>query len=168
MKWNEVIRVVSDYYGESKSDQEIADMTWSDRCHYIKLNPVIVARHVDYMFHRLFRAVILSAPHPVAQVLDYEVKKEFQARGSVHFHMAIWVKDAPKLDIDEDSEVIQFIDKYVSCQKPDDATLAQHVTELQSTIIRAPAKEMALVDFIFQNRRQQKQLYVANLSHQKK
>ena len=133
MKWTELIRVVCDFYGETKSDEEIANMSWSDRCHYIKRNPVLVARHVDYMFHKLFRTVMLSSPHPVSKILDYEVKKEFQARGAVHFHMAIWVEDSPKLDEDDDAKVIDFIDKHVSCSVPDDSeSLARLVTELQT------------------------------------
>ena len=133
MQWNELIRVVCDFYGETKSDEDIVEIPWTDWCHYIMRNPVLIASHIDYMFHQLFHRVIKSSPHPVAQVLDYEVKKEFQARGYVHFHMVIWVESAPKLDVDDDSEVITFIDNYVSSHIPDNnKPLANLVTKLRT------------------------------------
>ena len=44
--------------------------------------------------------------------------KQFQGRCVQHPHCAIHVKDAPKLDENTDSEILEFIDKYITCSIP--------------------------------------------------
>ena len=34
-------------------------------------------------------------------------------------HVSIHIVDAPKIDENEDSEVVEFIDKYITCTLPD-------------------------------------------------
>lgn len=53
----------------------------------------------------------------------------------MHFHLAIRNLDAPRLDQASDEEVVQFVDKYVSCSLPDEETqndLHKLVTELNT------------------------------------
>ena len=50
--------------------------------------------------------------------MDYGLRIEFQARGSPHAHCVIWVKDAPKYDVDDNDIVCTFIDQYISCAIP--------------------------------------------------
>ena len=50
-----------------------------------------------------------------------DCKSEFQDRGNEHLHAAIHVVDAPKIDIDEDEEVTEFIDKYITCSIPNES-----------------------------------------------
>ena len=38
---------------------------------------------------------------------------------SEHMHAPIHIVDAPKIDENEDSEVVEFIDKYITCALPD-------------------------------------------------
>ena len=66
-------------------------------------NPVIVARQ------------ILSGMHPVGQILNFDDRREFQNRGTEHMHAPIHIVDAPKIDENEDSEVVEFIDKCITC-----------------------------------------------------
>ena len=57
--------------------------------------------------------------HPTSQVLNFDDQREFQNRGAEHMHALIHIVDAPKLDENEDSEVVEFIDKYFTCALPD-------------------------------------------------
>ena len=43
---------------------------------------------------------------------------EFQCHGTPNVHSVIWVPDAPKYGVNDDSEVCDFIDQYVSCDIP--------------------------------------------------
>ena len=43
----------------------------------------------------------------------------------------VWVKDAPKFGVNEDSEVTDFIDQYITCAKPEDGKLRELVLLLQ-------------------------------------
>ena len=62
--------------------------------------------------------VILSDANPIGKVKDYFYRVEFQLRGSPHTHCLFWIEDAPVLNDDTDDKVVEFIDKYVSCNLP--------------------------------------------------
>ena len=64
--------------------------------------------------------VILSGMHPIGQILNFDDRREFQNRGTEHMQAPIHVVDAPKIDKNNDSEVIEFIDKYITCALPDE------------------------------------------------
>ena len=68
-------------------------MDWSTKVAYLKRNPIIVVRQIDYVFKELWGKVILSEMHPI-------------------MHVPIHIVDAPKTDENEESEVVEFIDKY--------------------------------------------------------
>ncbi|KAE8291444.1 hypothetical protein D5F01_LYC11049 [Larimichthys crocea] len=89
---------------------------------------------------------------PIGEVEDYFYRVEFQARGSPHIHLLVWIKDAPEFgDLQDDSVVIKFIDQYITCQMPDpnaDPELHKIVSEVQvhsrnhSKSCRKPEHEM--------------------------
>ena len=62
--------------------------------------------------------VLFRGLYPVGQILDVNYKSEFQDRGNEHLHAAIHVVDAPKIDVDDDEKVIEFIDRYIPCSIP--------------------------------------------------
>ena len=117
--WPEIIQVVAEQYGEKLTDEEVNNMDWSTKLEYLKRNPVTVARQIDHVFKKLFGEVILSGMHPIGQILNYDERREFQSRGTEHIHVPIHVVGAPKIDENEDSEVVEFIDKYITCGLPD-------------------------------------------------
>ena len=64
--------------------------------------------------------------------IDRCIRIEFQARGSPHAYSVIWVKDAPKYDVDDCDNVCAFIDQYISCAIPsEEGKLKQLVQLLQ-------------------------------------
>ena len=116
--WPQVIKIVAKQYGTDLSTEEVNSMDWNTKRMWLQRNPVTVARQIDFVFEQLWNKVILSGSHPIGQILNYDRRKEMQGRGTEHFHAAIHVKDAPKLDEQTDEQCITFIDKYISCQIP--------------------------------------------------
>ena len=116
--WTEVIQVAARRYGENLTDEQVNDMEWNTKLKYLQRNPVVVARQIDYIFQKLWGKVILSGMHPIGQILNYDNRSEFQKRGGEHIHSLIHVKDAPKIDENDDSEIIEFIDKYCTVALP--------------------------------------------------
>ena len=57
--------------------------------------------------------------HPTSHVLNFDDQREFQNRRAEHMHALIHIVDAPKIDGNEDSEVVEFIDKYFTWALPD-------------------------------------------------
>lgn len=53
----------------------------------------------------------MSPAQPIGEIADYFYRVEFQQR-------LFWVKDAPKVDEDDDELVTDFVDQYVSCEVP--------------------------------------------------
>ena len=83
-------------------------------------NAVTVARQIDYVFKQLWGKIILSGMQPICQILNVDDQKEFQYRGTEHMHAPIHIADAPKIYENEDSEMVEFIDKSITCVLPDE------------------------------------------------
>uniref|UniRef100_A0A8D8PQV6 Helitron helicase-like domain-containing protein n=1 Tax=Cacopsylla melanoneura TaxID=428564 RepID=A0A8D8PQV6_9HEMI len=65
---------------------------------------------------------LLSDAAPLGKVTPYFYRREYQSRGLQHFHILLWVKDAPVLDTSKKEDVAEFILEYVSCSVPDATT----------------------------------------------
>ena len=73
-------------------------------------------------------------PHPIGKITDYFARVEFQARGSPHLHIFLWITDAPNFESTENTHLLkEFIDRYISAKIPDDNSpqLKQLVTAFQ-------------------------------------
>ena len=69
------------------------------------------------------------------EIKDYVVKVEFQQRGTPHIHVFLWNKNPKIYGVHPDSEVTEFIDKYIFCSIPnedDDKELHDLVTSCQT------------------------------------
>ena len=64
------------------------------------------------------KEVIMLYANPIGKVKYYFYRVEFQMRGSPHTHCLFWIEDASKLSDDTDDKVVEFIDRYVSCELP--------------------------------------------------
>ncbi|XP_071476043.1 uncharacterized protein [Diadema antillarum] len=115
MRWPEVINTLLNQQGDRRKAN---DLDWTDKCNLLKSNPVTVARMFDKRFHAFLNKVILSEAEPIGKIIDYFYRIEFQQRGSPHTHCLFWVETAPYLGIDKDETVIDFVDKYISCNIP--------------------------------------------------
>ena len=117
--WTEIIQVGACQYGEILTDEQVNAMDWSTKVNYLKRNPFTVARQIDYVFKQFSGKVILSGMHPIGQILNFDGQREFQNRKTEHMNAPIHIINPSKTDENEDSEVVEFIDKYVTCALPD-------------------------------------------------
>ena len=92
---------------------------------YLKSNTVTVARQIDHIFRQVFGKILYSGIHPIGQILNHDDRKEFQSREAEHPHAGIHVRNAPKIDENEGSEVEEFINKYITCSLPDESEYAE-------------------------------------------
>ena len=118
--WTDIIQVVACQYGEILTDEQVNAMDWSTKVNYLKRNPVTVARQIDYVFQQLWGKFTLREMHPTGQILNFDNRREFQNRGTEYIQAPIHIVDAPKIDENEDSEVVEFKDKYITCALPDE------------------------------------------------
>ena len=59
---------------------------------------------------------------PIGKLLDYFYRVEFQQRGSPHIHMLNWIENAPTLETNSEGEIVQFVDKYRTCNTDNEKT----------------------------------------------
>ena len=118
MQWPDVIQSIALQYGRRLSAEDVKNMSWDEKCHWLRCNPVTAARQFKHRLDLFFKDFIGGKSNPIGQLQDYMIRIEFQARGSPHAHTILWMKDAPKLDVNNDEEVATFIDKYQTCAIP--------------------------------------------------
>ena len=98
------------------TDDDIKNMTWQQKSNLIQKDPVTCARNFDHMVQLFIHDVLRSNVMPLGDVADYFYRVEFQQRGSPHIHALFWIKDAPQYGKSSEEEVVNFVDKYVTCQ----------------------------------------------------
>ena len=121
LHWPEIIQAVGIQLLQKITKEDVEKMSWKKKSNYLKNNPVTTVRMFQSRVDAFFTEYVYSSEHPVGEVTDHVVKIEFQARGSPHAHCLIWVKDAPRIDIDTDEAVCRFIDEYVQGALPPDS-----------------------------------------------
>jgi len=77
------------------SDEDIATMTKSQRNDVLAENPDLAVSHFHYRWMALWDEILNGESKPLGEIEDYFWRIEFQARGSPHVHMMLWIKDAP-------------------------------------------------------------------------
>ena len=92
-------------------------------------DPISVSRK----FHDFFNIVILKGVlFPVAH---YFYKKEYQVRGAPHYHILLWIDDAPIAGTDEPEDVLLWIQNRITYRIPEEESnpeLHQLVTKYKS------------------------------------
>ena len=82
-------------------------------------DPVSVSRKFSLKFHAFFHQVIMKGQ--VLGIVDhFSWKKEYQNRGAPHYHVLLWIRDAPVIDRDEPEKVLDFIQERITCNVPDE------------------------------------------------
>ena len=46
-------------------------------------------------------------------------KIEYQNRGAPHYHVLLWIQDAPVIDVDDPEKVLAWIEDRITCKLPD-------------------------------------------------
>ncbi|PJE78258.1 ATP-dependent RecD-like DNA helicase [invertebrate metagenome] len=114
-RWNELLKTLAVLSGTPCSDQQIRNMTWSEKVKLVQKDPVTCSRYFDHRVQVFMNTVLKSEHAPIGSVTDTFQRIEFQNRGSPHVHMMIWTENAPKYNIDSEEDIIRYVDKYVTC-----------------------------------------------------
>ena len=112
--WDDLIKYVRD---NNKDLEGVDNLTDSE---LLAKDPVLVSNYMHMRFAAI-KKFILEA-NPLGKVIHHFIRHEYQGRGMVHFHCVLWVEDAPVIGVNSDKEVVDFIQKYVSCKIPDQNT----------------------------------------------
>ena len=100
-------------------------MSWQDKTRLVQKDPVTCSLFFDYRVQQFMKIILKSEHSPIGKITDYFYRVEFQQRGSPHIHILIWIENAPTYKQDSNEDIVNYIDKYVSCA---------NVTELKDLI----------------------------------
>ena len=78
LRWNEIYNILSKLKGRQMTDDEIAAMSYDEKCKMLTSNAVFVAKHFQFRLERLFKDLILTASNPIGKVQYYAIRIEFQ------------------------------------------------------------------------------------------
>ena len=131
-QWLHLLRILGQLVDNKQyTKEQLESLNWQDRCRLIQSDPVTCARHFDYQVNQFLTNFLLSSAQPLGKISDWFYRVEYQQRGSPHIHMLIWLENAPKFHIDSDKEITAFIDKVITCHKPDENAELQNLVNRQ-------------------------------------
>lgn len=82
-------------------------------------DPISASRKFSQKFHNFFEIVLIKGA-VLGEVTHSFWKKEYQYRGAPHYHILLWIKDAPVIGVDPEHVVTAWIDKRIFCHIPDE------------------------------------------------
>ena len=94
---------------------------------------ISVSQKFSQKFHDFFDTVLIKEA-VLGEVTHSFWKKEYQSRGAPHYHVLLWIKDAPVIGVNPEHVVTEWINKRISCHIPDEkdsAELHRLVTKYQ-------------------------------------
>jgi hypothetical protein len=118
-RWGELLVILKRVVDkEEVTEEEALGLASNEKVRLIRTDPVTCVRYFDNRWRQLFK--IMKKEGGVFgrhNVVLYYWRVEFQQRGSPHIHGMFWLKDAPKVDFENESSippVIEFIDQFVT------------------------------------------------------
>ena len=81
-------------------------------------DPISVSRKFSLRFHAFFHTVLLKGA-VLGQVDHFYWKKEYQARGSPHYHVLLWIRNVPVVGQDEPDQILAWLQARITCHIPD-------------------------------------------------
>ncbi|XP_060603886.1 uncharacterized protein LOC132756767 [Ruditapes philippinarum] len=148
-KWKPLLKTLVKFVDRKDITLEATqELSWLEKCRLIKNDPVTCARYFDFRVQSFIRDVLKHMSNPIGEIKDFFYRVEFQQRGSPHIHMLAWVKNAPLHGSNADSEVVEFIDKYVSCMKDESIPeLINYQTHRHASACRKNGKNVCRFNF---------------------
>ena len=90
-------------------------MSWPQKCNLISKDPGTCALYFNNRVRKFFKH-ILNIPHsPLGKLQNFFYRVEFQHRGSPHIHALLWIENTPHYDKDNDSTIIEYVNKIITC-----------------------------------------------------
>ena len=131
--WPEFIQAVGKRMRRNWSEDEISTMEWINKAEYFRNNSVPVNQMFENRIESFFSDFLLNKANPLGEITEHIEKIEFQVRGSPHAHCLLWVKDAPRVDVNTEEEVCDFVDKYICGKIPSES---EENEELRSLVMK--------------------------------
>jgi len=131
-RWVHLLKILSEVVDNRVlTDEQVQQLSWSDKCRLISSEPITCARHFDFSIQHFFTDFLKQQLSPFGQLKDYWYRIEFQHRGSPHMHCLLWIADVPQYGVDDTELITQYIDQIISCRRTWDDEQIDNLVDLQ-------------------------------------
>ena len=79
MQWPDLIQTIARQSGVTLSDEDVYNLSYAERCNWLRSNPVTAVRHFHYRLETFVKHVLMSNANPLGEIVDYVIRIEFQA-----------------------------------------------------------------------------------------
>ena len=62
LRWNELVFTILKQQGKTMSEEEIENLSYSERCGILNENPVTLARHFQYRVECFVKTIVIDGP----------------------------------------------------------------------------------------------------------
>lgn len=116
-KWNSLFKILSKLLNNGElSDEEIFELSWTDKYKLIKKIPVTCLGYFHYRFQVFMEKTSKSSLNTLDKIVHFLFLIEFQQRVSPYIHILLWTENVPILRNDN-NEIETFIDNHCKCSK---------------------------------------------------
>ena len=130
-RWTDFLKMLAKLNnGVSYTDKDIEGLTWQEKTKLVQKDPVTCSRYFDHRVQEFLNTILKSNCEPIGKLRDFFYRVEFQQRDSPHIHMLVWIENAPTLEKNSEEEIVQFVDKHITCSADDAESI--HLVELQT------------------------------------
>ena len=119
-KWTELLQSI--YILTRKKNislDELEHMSWPQKCDLMSKDPGTCALYFNNRVRKFFKHILKSPHSPLGKLQIFFYHVEFQHRGSPHIHALLWIENAPHYNKDDDSTIIEYVDKIITCSHND-------------------------------------------------
>lgn len=96
------------------SDEEILELSWTDKCKLIKKVPVTCLGYFHYRFQVFMEKTSKISLNTLDKIVHFLI--EFQQRVSPYIHMLLWTEIVP-IWRNDNKEIETFINNHCKCSK---------------------------------------------------
>ena len=65
LRWPELFQIIARTNGKNITTEEVEALSYDEKCRLLNLNPVIVAKHFQYMVETFFTEILLTNANPI-------------------------------------------------------------------------------------------------------
>lgn len=115
-QWIHLLRILGKLVDNKEyTDDELENLNWEEKSRLIQSDPVTCARHFDYQINQFIQRFLLSKAAPLGKIADWFYRVEYQQQDRL---MLIWLENAPTFGVYFHCDIVSFIDRIITCEKP--------------------------------------------------
>ena len=118
LSWNELVGIISKLNSLGFIKENVEGLNYFERCNILNSNAVLLARHFQHRVEIFFKEILITKDGSSGKVKYYDIRVEFQFRGSPNIHSFLWVLNAPTLAENTINEYVEFLDSVVCGNLP--------------------------------------------------